>query len=74
MTNFEAVKAITGVKEFSEIVYDLVKKSGSPGKLEEALSWELPETAVRILKAVADAGRYPISLEGIGGDSNFTTK
>lgn len=65
MTRFEALKAITGVKEFSNHIYDFAVKAGSPEKLTEFLEGELTEDGLQLLKAVAQKGNYPISLDGL---------
>lgn len=62
MTRFEALKAITSVKEFSNHIYDFAMRAGSPEKLAEFLADELTEEGLRLLKTVVQKGNYPISF------------
>lgn len=65
MTRFDALKAVTGVKEFSFHVYHFAVTAGSPEKLAEFLEGELSEEGLQLLKTVAQRGNYPISLDGL---------
>lgn len=65
MTKFEVLKGITEVREYSQMVFELVEKSGSPEKLQKELSAELPEDAIRTLKQIAESGNYPLSFDGL---------
>ena len=63
MTRFEALKAITGVKEFSNQIYDYAIRDGSPERLAEFLEGELTEEGLQLLKTVAQEEDYPISFK-----------
>lgn len=65
MTKFDVLKSITEVKEYSQLIYELVKKSGSPEKLQEELTKELPESSIKTLLQIARNGNYPLSLDGM---------
>lgn len=65
MTVFEVIQKITGVKEFSNLLYAFAVKAGSPEKLAEALSRELSEKELRIIKSAAQSGNYPLSFDGM---------
>lgn len=65
ITKFEVLRGITGIREYSQMVFDLVEKSGSPEKLQEELSAELPEDAIRTLTQIAESGNYPLSFDGM---------
>ncbi|MBS6645878.1 MAG: hypothetical protein KH366_20065 [Clostridiaceae bacterium] len=64
MTKFEVLKAINGIKEFSNLTFDLVKIADSPEKLQEILSEELTEEGLRTIQSVAHSGNYPLSFVG----------
>lgn len=64
MTKFEVIRKITGVKEFSNLVYALAIDSGSPEKLAEELGKVLTEEELRTIESVAQSGNYPLSFEG----------
>lgn len=63
MKKFEVIRSITGVKEFSNIVFDLVNMTDSPENLQEMLLEELTEEGLRTIQSVARSGNYPLSLE-----------
>lgn len=65
MTNFEVIQKITGIKEFSELIYSFAEKAGSPEKLAEELAEEIPEEGLRTLESVAQGGNYPLSFDGM---------
>lgn len=65
MTKFEVLKRITGVEEYSRLVFEFVKKSGSPEELAKELSRELPADAMKTLTRIANSKNYPLSLEGM---------
>lgn len=65
MTKFQAVRSITGVKEFSGIMYALAEKAGCAEALVEELMKEIPETGLQTLHSVARHGTYPLSLDGL---------
>lgn len=63
MTRFEAIKAITDAKKFSEIMYDLVNHTEDEKQLAELLGRELTEKELQTLTSIAH-GDYPLSLGG----------
>lgn len=64
MRKFEVIRSITGVKEFSNIVYDMAKSATSPEDLQEMFFEELTEEGLRTIQSVAHSGNYPLSLDG----------
>lgn len=64
MTKFEVIQSITGVNEFSKIVFDLAKKAGTPEALEEDLRTDVSAEGLKTLKSIAQRGNYPLSFEG----------
>ena len=64
MTKFEAIRSVTGVKEFSVLIFELVKNAGSPENLEKELSEEITAEGLQTLMSVARRGNYPFSLVG----------
>lgn len=65
MTKFEALRNVSGVKEFSSLVFYLARKSESVEELTKDLSAELEEEGLQTLKSVAQRGNYPLSLDGL---------
>lgn len=65
MTKFDVLKGITGVKEFSRLIFGMAEKAGTPEKLEKELSRELFEEELQTIRSVAQNGIYPLSLDGI---------
>lgn len=63
MTKLEAVRSITGAKEFSKIVFELVERAGTPEELEKNLCTELTEEGLTTLRSVAQHGNYPLSFD-----------
>lgn len=63
MTRFEAVKAITDAKKFSELIYDLINHTEDEKQLAELLEGELTEKELQTLTSIAHSG-YPLSLDG----------
>jgi hypothetical protein len=65
MTKFEVLKGITGVAEYSRILFDMAEKAGSAKELERDLSMEIPESGLEIIESVARSGNYPLSFDGM---------
>lgn len=65
MTKLDVLHGITGVKEFSNLIYRMAIEAGSPEKLAEELDKEIPEEGLRTLQSVAQSGNYPLSLDGM---------
>jgi hypothetical protein len=65
LTKFEAIQKISGVHEYSKLMFELSKKAGTPEDLEKDLSMELTEEGLQVLRTVAQNGNYPLSLEGM---------
>jgi len=65
MTKFEVLKGITGVAEYSRILFDMAEKAGSAEDLEKDLRKEIPEPGLKIVESIARSGNYPLSLDGI---------
>ena len=64
MTKFDVLQSITGVKEFSRLVFALAKKADTPENLENDLRTELSEEGLQTIKSVARRGNYPLSFDG----------
>ena len=62
VTKFEAIRCIEGAKEFSDIIWGLVKKIETPEELVKELLEEIPEEGLQTLKSIAKKGNYPLSL------------
>lgn len=65
MTKFEVLKGITGIAEFSRLLFDMTEKAGSAEELERDLRMEIPESGLEIIESVARSGNYPLSLDGM---------
>ena len=63
-TRFEAMKAITNERKFSELVFDIIVKCDSPITFAKFLSEELTKGQLRTIRSVAERGDYPLSLDG----------
>lgn len=64
MKKFEVIRLITGVKEFSNVIYDMAKIAGSAEGLQKMLLEELTEEGLRTIQSVAHSGNYPLSFDG----------
>ena len=53
MTKFEVLKGITGVMEYSRLLFDMAEKAGSAEKLEKDLRTEIPEPGLKIIESIA---------------------
>lgn len=65
MTKFEVLKGITGIAEFSRLLFDMAEKAGTAEELERDLRMEIPESGLEIIESVARSGNYPLSLDGM---------
>ena len=65
MTKFELLKGITGVREYSRLLFDMTEKAGSAENLEKDLQMKIPESGLEIIKSIARSGNYPLSLDGM---------
>lgn len=65
MTRFEVLRAVTGVKEFSGLIVDILKEKETSEAITEFLTEELTEKQLQTVKSVAESGNYPLSLEGL---------
>lgn len=65
MTKFEVLKGITGIAEFSRLLFDMAEKAGTAEELERDLHMEIPESGLEIIESVARSGNYPLSLDGM---------
>ncbi len=59
---FEALKAVTDIRKFSELMYDILKDKKSPKEIEQFLSEEFSEEGLQTLESIAQSG-YPLSFE-----------
>lgn len=62
MTKFEALKAITDERKFSELVFDIIGEYDSPIKFAKLLSEEFSEDGLRTIESLAQSP-YPLSFE-----------
>lgn len=65
VTKFEVLRKISGIEEFSSLVFYLARKSDTVEALTKDLSTELSEEGLQTIKSVAQAGNYPLSFDGI---------
>lgn len=65
MTRFEALRAVTGVSEYSTLVFDIMRDKKNPDDMAEFLSEELTEKQLQTIRSVAESGNYPLSLDGL---------
>lgn len=65
LTKFEALKGVTDIKEYSQLIFELAEQAGSPERLQKELSTELPADSIRTLTQIAESGNYPLSLDGM---------
>ena len=54
LTKFEALKGVTGIKEYSQLIFELAEQAGSPERLQKELSTELPADSIRTLTQIAE--------------------
>ena len=59
---FETLKAVTDIRKFSELMYDILKDKKSPKEIEQFLSEEFSEEGLQTLESIAQSG-YPLSFE-----------
>lgn len=59
---FEALKAVTDIRKFSELMYDILKDKKNPKEIEQFLSEEFSEEGLQTLESIAQSG-YPLSFE-----------
>ncbi|MSS64568.1 hypothetical protein [Velocimicrobium porci] len=64
MTRWEILRHITGVKEVSRLLYDIVQMTGSIEELTKELSSELTKEELQVIQQVAQSGNYPLSFDG----------
>lgn len=65
MTRFEALRAVTGVREYSALVYDILRDKKNQDDMTEFLSEELTENQLQTIMSIAKSGNYPLSLDGL---------
>lgn len=63
MTRFEALRAVTGVSEYSALVFDILRDKKNADDLTKFLAEELTERQLQTLRTVAESGNYPLSLD-----------
>ena len=59
---FEALKAVTDIRKFSELMYDILKDKKSPKEIEQFLSEEFSAEGLQTLESIAKSD-YPLSFE-----------
>ncbi len=59
---FEALKAVTDIRKFSELMYDILKDKKNPKEIEQFLLEEFSEEGLQTLESIAQSG-YPLSFE-----------
>ena len=58
---FEALKAVTDIRKFSELMYDILKDKESPQENEKFLSEEFSEEGLQTLESITQ-GDYPLDM------------
>lgn len=59
---FEALKAVTDIRKFSELMYDILKDKKNSKEIEQFLLEEFSEEGLQTLESIAQSG-YPLSFE-----------
>ncbi len=62
MSKYEVLKAISDIKVFSSLIFDILKDKETPNEIESLLAEEIPEEGLQVLESIARKG-YPLSLE-----------
>lgn len=65
MTRFEALRAVTGVREYSSLIFDILRDKKNLDDMTEFLSEELTENQLQTIRSIAESGNYPLSLDGL---------
>ena len=65
MTKFDVVKNITGIEEFSRLIFGMVQQAKEPSELVTILSEEVTGERLQTVMSVANSGNYPLFLNGI---------
>ena len=63
MTKFSVVQSITGVSEYSRLIFEMARKADSAEMLEKELSMELAGAGLQAIMSAAQSGNYPLSLD-----------
>ena len=62
LLKFEILKAITDVKTFSSLIFDILKDKKTPAEIESLLAEKITEDELQILESIAQKG-YPLSFD-----------
>lgn len=65
MRRFDALRAVSGVSEFSSLIFDILKDKTTIDDLTKFLTEELSEKQQQTLISVAESGNYPLSMDGL---------
>lgn len=65
MRRFDALRAVSGVSEFSGLIFDILKDKTTLDELTKFLAEDLSEKQRQILLSVAESGNYPLSMDGL---------
>lgn len=66
MRKIDLLKRITGIEEFSELIYRLCKNCKDEKELADLLSQEFSEQELQFIITEASAHKdYPLSLDGL---------
>lgn len=65
MTKFDVVKNITGIEEFSRLIFGMVQQAKEPSRLAEMLSEEVAGERLQTVISVAASGNYPLFFDGM---------
>jgi hypothetical protein len=63
MTKFEALKSLSDVKKFSELIFDLIGCYDTSEKFTGLLEQEVTEHGLQTLESIAQSN-YPLFFEG----------
>lgn len=58
---FEVLKAVTDIRSFSELMYDILKDKENPQEIEKFLSEEFSEEGLQTLEFITQ-GDYPLDM------------
>lgn len=63
MRRFDALRAVSGVSEFSGLIFDILKDKTTLDELTKFLAEEMSEKQLQTLMSVAESGNYPLSMD-----------
>lgn len=65
MRKFDMVRSITGVEEFSRLVFSLAHEVKEPSEFAAVMAQEFTEEQLQTVMSVAESGNYPLNLNDL---------